>query len=95
MIPLMHLTIVTTPENNQKAVGVAFIMPPGLPVGIKIVGFNDREELPEIADYLHEQVMYLYNNWDKVEDGISAQTDIPDDVPSEFLEAWDDERKEG
>ena len=79
MIPLNPLRILI--EGNHTAVGIGFIMPPGLPVSIGIVGFENKEELLEVANCLYQQVIYLYESWDKL--GL--------DIPEAFKRAFDEE----
>jgi len=75
MIPLLYLLPI--PHNQGWALGAMAACPTcGLPVGILIAGFRDKEELPEVADYVYKQIMAIYENWGKVM--AEKQTDVPD-----------------
>ena len=86
MIPLLYLLPI--PHNNGWGLGAMATCPMcGLPVGILIAGFKDKEELPDVANYVYKQIMAIYENWNKVINEPS--------IPKDFLEAWNDEREEG
>ena len=82
MIPLQHLIPIETLNGNLAIGVVAADMTTGMPMVIAIAGFRDKEEIPEIAQYLYDQTMGIYNRFGKLD-----KIDIPD----VYKQAWNNE----
>ena len=96
MIPLNHLSLIQDSMTGRRAIGVSFIDPfVHMPLGIALTGFDDWEELPEIAEKLRDEVMRIYHNKAGLDTNVPnlgtnvpkmGTTEIPDNIRRAFEE---------
>jgi transcriptional regulator of NAD metabolism len=66
---------------GQMSIGAATMHPVFGPVTVPVLGFQNREDLLEVAKQLQENIMYIYDNYEKMMKGVPHREFYPDEEP--------------
>lgn len=93
---IVHLNqLVPYPEQGHWYLTIPVMTPLGL-AQARLIGFEGKTDLPEIAEFLHKYIMNLFERWDEttgkwaIEDLLEPDDDIKTDIPDAFLTAWEE-----